>query len=123
METAKRIPLGWVGMHNQLLIINHDQSVNEELADLITGKPFYARFMGGDFASYVWWEVESRNWNAEVWVNKEYQTSYSCDSLQNIIKEVNGKYLKGPLPFHRNSATDQMNHEPENLMMGWVIKG
>lgn len=89
MQTNKRLPKRFSQYSDDPILTNLDAIVNREIKDAIQRKELYSTFAAYDFYSYVWWDLDTSQWNGEVWEDKKYVASYEATNLEDLANEIN----------------------------------
>lgn len=89
METDKRIP-DTFSNYGKAVVSNSDGIIEESVAKAIKGEPLYAAYPGWNFHGTVWWE--DGKWHCEVWVYHSWETTFSRDTLPELVTAVCDSY-------------------------------
>lgn len=71
------------------IIANVDNLIDAEIEAIIKNEELFSRYAAWDFNAKIWWNDNLGYWFAEIWVFREYITSYMAETLEELANEVN----------------------------------
>lgn len=90
MDSDYRMPKSFSEFGGEELMSNFDRQIVKETAEAIKGEKLFSRYAGWNFNGIVWYEHEK--WLCEVWRFREWQETFVCDTLEEIMTEVSDDY-------------------------------
>lgn len=72
------------------IMSNFDGAIEQEIADVIIGKPLYSNYTAWNFCGYVWWQ--DNKWHCEVWHFGAYVDTFSSETLSELMSDISDEY-------------------------------
>jgi len=89
-NTTIRLPKNFMEFSGDQLMSNFDHEINHQTANRIKGTKHFSRYAGWNFNGKVWWD--NGKWNCEVWCYGSFQTTFTEDTLEEIMEVVCEKF-------------------------------
>ena len=90
MGSASRLPKSFEEYNGEELMSNFDRKINKEVANAIKSKKLFSRYAGWNFNGKVWFD--DNKWLCEVWTYGNWQKTFICDTLDEIMESVSNEY-------------------------------
>lgn len=73
-----------------LSMTNLDHSVDDGMAEALTGRPVFGRHAGWEFNGLVWWAAG--RFHEAVYRFHEFRAVYAADTLEDLMRVVNDEW-------------------------------